>query len=165
MRHVPSAYLAVILLGIVAAVVFWAIKPTGFTAELAAIAAIPAALCGAAGGIVSIVMGAPEPTKEGVMLPPEVAGMKIFFRSAWPVIIAVLGSVPVVVAHRVEEAVADGKPGSPLGAASTAALFAVVLAAFVVAYVRYRDRAKQWFAATMEESARQSKERQAARAR
>ena len=94
-RHLPAAWTVMALLGVLAGVVFWAVKPTTFAVELAAIVAVPAALCGGAGGIVSVLMGAPEPSKDGALLPPEVAGMKIFFRSAWPVIVAVLGSVPV----------------------------------------------------------------------
>ncbi len=90
--------------------------------------------------------------------------MKIFFRSAWPVIIAVLGSVPVLVAHRVQQHIDEtGAPGSPLGSAATAAIFVLALTAFVGAYVRYRDQARQWFRQMMEESQQAAKDRQAAR--
>ncbi len=163
-RHLPAAAIVMVVLGVVAGAVFWAVQPSGFALRLAAIVAIPAALCGGAGGVVSIVMGAPEPSKDGQLLPPEVAGMKIFLRTAWPVIVAVIGSVPVLVAHRVQQQMdKTGEPGSPLGAAATAAILALVVAVLIAAYVRYRERLHEWWRATMQESQRASQERQAAR--
>ncbi len=73
-------------------------------------------------------------------LPPEVAGMKIFFRAAFPVILSILGGVSVVVAHRVQKDVAAGVPGSPLGAAATVAILALAIATLVAIYVRFATR-------------------------
>lgn len=164
-RHLPAAWTIMAVLGVVAGAVFWAVRPTVFAAELAAVVAIPAALCGGAGGMVSVLMGAPEPTQDSTFLMPEVAGMRIAFRTAWPLVVAVLGSVPVVVAHRVQEQVDKGLAGSPLGSATTTAVFVLVLTAFVGAYVRYRDQAKGWFRQMMQESQQAAKERQTARTR
>ena len=61
---------------------------------------LPAAWCGAAGAIVSTAMWAPDPFKDGQLLPPEVAGMKLAFRTAWPLIVAIIGTLPVVAARR-----------------------------------------------------------------
>ena len=162
-RHVPSSYLLMALLGIVTGIAMWAVQPSMFSLQLAAIVAVPAALCGAAGGVISVVMGAPEPSKDGVYLPPEVAGMKIFFRAAFPVIVSILGGVSVVVAHRVQKDVAAGLPGSPLGAAATVAILALAIATVVAIYVRYRDAMKLWWQRTMEESQQAAKQRQATR--
>ena len=165
-RHLPAAWTVMLVLGVLAGLAFWGVRPTTFAAEMAAIVAIPAALCGGAGGIVSVLMGAPDPTQDSAYLLPEVAGMKIAFRTAWPIIVAVLGSTPVLVAHRVQQHMDDtGQPGSPLGAAATTAIFVLVLTAFVGAYVRYRDMAKAWFRQMMAESQQAAKERQAARTR
>ena len=110
-------------------------------------------------------MGAPEPSKDGALLPPEVAGMKIFFRSAWPLILAVIGSLPVLVAHRVQQHMDEtGTPGSPLGSAATAAIFVLVADG-----VRRGLRALpgpdpgSGGGSTMEESQQAAKDRQAAR--
>ena len=162
-RHVPSSYLLMTLLGIVTGLALWAVQPSSFSLQLAAIVAVPAALCGAAGGVISVVMGAPEPSKDGVYLPPEVAGMKIFFRAAFPVIVSILGGVSVVVAHRVQKDVAAGRPGSPLGAAATVAILALAIATLVAIYVRYRDAMKLWWQRTMEESQQAAKQRQTTR--
>jgi hypothetical protein len=162
-RHLPATFVLMGVLGLIVGVATWAVRPSTFALQLAAIVAVPAALCGAAGGIVSVVMGAPEPTRDSnQLLPPEVAGMRIFFRSALPIVIAVLGCVSVVVAHHAEQQVADGQPGSPLGAAATCAILALGIAGGVATYVRYRDAAKAWWHNAMKESMQAQKERQAA---
>jgi hypothetical protein len=162
-RHVPSTYLLMALTGLVTGVALWVAQPSVFALELAAIVAVPAALCGAAGGVVSVVMGAPEPSQDGVFLPPEVAGMKIFFRAALPIVVSVLGGVSVVVAHRAQKDVDAGLPASPLGAAASAAILALAIATLVALYVRYRDAIKVWWKKTMEESQQAAQQRQTSR--
>jgi hypothetical protein len=162
-RHLPVVGVVMAILGAVAGAAMWLTEPSAFTLELAAIAAVPAALAGGAGGVVNITMGAPDATKDGQLLPPEVAGMKIALRSALPVIIAVLGCVPVLVAHRAQEAVDDGQTASPLGAAAATAVLVVLVSAFVGAYVRFRDQAHVWWQQVLEQGQQASKERQQAR--
>ncbi len=89
--------------------------------------------------------------------------MKIFFRAAFPVIVSILGGVPVVVAHRVQKDVEAGLPGSSLGAAATVAILALAIVTLVAIYVRYRDAMKLWWQRTMEESQQAAKQRQATR--
>src|SRR5262249_60236998 len=60
----------------------------------------PVAWCGPAGAVVSTVMAAPEPFKDGQLLPPEVAGMKLALRTVWPLLVALAGTLPVVAARR-----------------------------------------------------------------
>ena len=62
---------------------------------------IPAALGAVAGAIVSVVAGAPNAGGGDAwsLLPPEVAGMRLAFRTGWPPALAVIGTLPVLAAR------------------------------------------------------------------
>jgi hypothetical protein len=151
---VPGAVMFV--LAVIGAGIAIAIDHSSTGAALAAILALPAAWCGAAGASVSVVMGAPEPFKDGQLLPPEVAGMKIALRTAWPLIVALAGCLPVVAARR-----AHVDANSPIPAAAQAGVAALLVAGFTVAWVRFREPAHAWFKNFMEEGQQAAKDRQA----
>jgi hypothetical protein len=105
-----------------------------------AIAAVPAVWAGIAGAAISTVMGAPSGGggDDSLVMPPEVAGMKIALRTVWPLVAAVLGAIPVLAA-----AAASNRTPT---AAATSALFLPLLLVFVtVGWLRYRDDAHAWF--------------------
>jgi hypothetical protein len=119
---------------------------------------LPAVWGGAAGAAVSVTMGAPEPFKDGQLLPPEMAGMKVAARTAWPLIVAVIGSLPVLAAQRADTTGHDG-----LLAAGQAAIAAMIVVAGTVAWVRFREPAKVWWKQFLEEGQNAAKERQSTR--
>jgi hypothetical protein len=151
---VPGAVMFV--LAVIGAAIAIAIDHSNTGVALAAILALPAAWCGAAGASVSVVMGAPEPFKDGQLLPPEVAGMKIALRTAWPLIVALAGCLPVVAARR-----AHVNGNSPIPAAAQAGVAALLVAGFTVAWVRFREPAHVWWKQFMAEGQQAAKDRQA----
>jgi hypothetical protein len=157
-RHAAAPAVVAALLGLVGAAVAIAINRTTESVELAAVVFLPVAWCGTAGAIVSTVMGAPEPFKDGQLLPPEVAGMKLAFRTAWPLIVALIGTLPIVTARR---AFTNGN--SPIPAAAQTGVAALLVAAFTVAWLRFRDPAKAWWKRYMEEGQQAARDRQAAK--
>src|SRR5205823_3067565 len=92
-RNAVVPAVAAALVGLVGAATAVALNRTVESVELAAVLFLPAAWCGAAGAVLSTAMGAPEPFKDGVLLPPEVAGMKLALRTAWPLIVALIGTL------------------------------------------------------------------------
>jgi hypothetical protein len=158
LRHavVPAVVAAAVaLVGALAAV---AVNRTILSVELAAVLALPAAWCGAAGALVSTTMGAPDPYKDGQLLPPEVAGMKLALRTAWPIIVALIGSLPVVAARR-----AATTGNAPVPVAIQAAIGAMLVAGMTAAWLRFREPARAWWKQFQEEGQQAAKERQAAK--
>jgi hypothetical protein len=155
LRFVPASALALLLL---APAVFGGmvlVDASGTALTLAAIVALPAVWCGGAGAITSVTMGAPEPSQDGQLLPPEVAGMKIAFRTAWPMIVALVGTLPVLLAR-----VVANRDGQPIAAATQAVLLALFVIAMTVAWVRFREPAKAWWKGFIEEGQSAAKARQ-----
>lgn len=103
-----------------------------------AIAAVPAVLAGIAGAAVSTVMGAPTGGDDSLVMPPEVAGMKIAIRTGWPLVVAVLGTVPVLAA-------ASASNRTPVSAAVSAVFLPLLLVFLTVGWLRFRDDAHAWF--------------------
>ena len=157
-RHAAAPAVVAALLGLFGAAVAVAINRSTESIELAAVVFLPVAWCGTAGAVLSTVMGAPEPFKDGQLLPPEVAGMKLAFRTAWPLIVALIGTLPIVTARR---AFTNGN--SPIPAAAQAGVAALLVAAFTVAWLRFREPAKAWWKGYMEEGQQAARDRQAAR--
>jgi hypothetical protein len=158
LRHaaVPAVIAAVV--GLIGAATAVAINRTTVSIELAAVMFAPAAWCGAAGAIISTAMSAPDPFKDGQLLPPEVAGMKLAFRTAWPLIVALIGTLPVVAARRAHVNGVD-----PVPAAIQAAIGALLVAGFTTAWLRFREPARAWWKSFQEEGQQAAKERQAAK--
>jgi hypothetical protein len=158
LRHAPVPGVVAAVVGLIGAATAVAINRTTLSVELAAVLFLPAAWCGAAGAIISTAMSAPDPFKDGQLLPPEVAGMKLAFRTAWPLIVALIGTLPVVAARR---AFVNGN--EPVPAAVQAAIGALLVAGLTVAWLRFREPARAWWKSFQEEGQQAAKERQAAK--
>jgi hypothetical protein len=105
-----------------------------------AICAVPAVWAGIAGATISTVMGAPSGGggDDSLVMPPEVAGMKIAIRTAWPLVAAVLGTIPVLLA-------ASASDRTPVSAAVSAVFLPLLVSFLTVGWLRYRDDAHAWF--------------------
>jgi hypothetical protein len=141
-RHLPAIAAVAALVALVAAVAGVLIDPEP-GAWPVALACVPAAGMGAAAGaVVNLLMGAPAGTAPSAwnLAPPEAAGIRLVYRTAWPPAIATLGASPILVAR---EAIADGRSGvgpALLGAAALAGL-----GALVAGWVRFRDDISAWW--------------------
>lgn len=144
-RHLPAVIGVATAVAFAAAVVGVAVDPR-VGAWPVALACVPAAGLGAAGGaVVNMVMGSAPPasavSSAWNLAPPEAAGIRLVFRTAWPPAIATLGASAVLVAR---EAIADGRSGvapALLGAAALAGLTGLV-----AGWVRFRDDIAGWWA-------------------
>jgi hypothetical protein len=146
------------LVGLVGAAAVVALDRTRLSLELAAITWLPASFAAAAGAVVSVVMGAPEPAKDGSLMPPEFAGMKLVARTAWPLVLAVIGTLPVLAAQR---AALDNQ--DPRGPTAQVATFVLIVAGLSGAWVRFRDEIHAWWRRTLEEGQKAQKDRLAGR--
>ena len=111
---------------------------------------LAAVLTGAAGAAISIVRDAPDPlagNSQEVYLPPEMAGMTTVLRTLIPLIVSAVGAA---MALGVRSAIADGRT-DPVGNAARGAVAAVLVAATVATWVRYRDRLRARFRSFMAE--------------
>jgi hypothetical protein len=115
LRHVPIAVLVMVPVAAVGAIAAVLADPSRGALEVAAVCVVPAALGAVGGALVSVIGGAP--TNVGgdswSLLPPEVAGTRLAFRTAWPPAIAVAGTLPVLAAR----VAADHGRRGPAGAA------------------------------------------------
>jgi hypothetical protein len=157
-RHAAAPAVVAAVLGLIGAAVAVALNRTSESVELALVLCLPVAWCGTAGAVISTAMGSPEPFKDGQLLPPEVAGMKLAFRTAWPLIVAIIGTLPVVAARR-----AHTNDSSPVAAAAQAGIGALLVAGMTVAWLRFREPAKAWWRRYMEEGQQAARDRQAAK--
>ena len=136
LRHVPVAVLMMLLVAIVGAVAAVVVAPSKAAIPIAAACVIPAALGAVAGAIVSVVAGAPSAGGGDAwsLLPPEIAGMRLAFRTGWPPALAVLGSVPVLAART---AARNNTPAAP--AALATGIGVLVLFVLVCGWLRSRE--------------------------
>jgi hypothetical protein len=153
-RHLPVPAVAMSILG----VVVWG-TAMGFERRVDALGIgalmVPSAvLCALAGALASVVAGAPSGASEAQLLPPEVAGMRIAARAAWPLLVSTLGCLPVVIGAR---AFRHGDPvAGPVAATAAAVLIPVVA---TVLWVRYRADVKVWFRDMMEQGQQAQRDR------
>jgi hypothetical protein len=161
-RHLPSIAITMLVVGAVGMAVPVAIEHTMAALVLGLITLVPASLCAASGAVVSVALAPPEPFKDGQLLPPEVAGMKIVVRAAWPLIVSMIGTAPVIAAAKAARA---KPPAPPHALAATAAVFTLLPIAFTVAWLRFREPAKAWWRASIDQMSQQSKTRASARTR
>jgi hypothetical protein len=148
-RHLPAAAVAAVVMALIGAGIGFALERTADAAAVIAIAAPCAVLGGLAGAVVTVVSGMPESTSSTTnqeILPPEVAGMRVVVRAVWPLVVAVIGTSPVVAARAAEDAEAPIVAGALQGAMGVA-----LVVALVVAWVRYREPARAWWRRALEE--------------
>jgi hypothetical protein len=77
-------------------------------------------------------------------MPPEVAGMRLVYRTAWPPGMAVIGTVPVLAART---AARHGVSAVPVALATGGGV--LVLFIIVCGWVRERERVHAWWRAQM----------------
>jgi hypothetical protein len=122
--------------------------PSTAALEIGAACVLPAALGAAGGAVISVVGGAPSQGGGGdtwSLMPPEVAGMRIVYRTAWPPAMAIIGIVPVLAART---AARNGAQAAPVALA--AGLVVLVLFVVVCGWVRERERVHAWWRAQMD---------------
>jgi hypothetical protein len=113
------------------------VGPSRLVIPVGAALVVPAALLATAGAAVSIVMG--PPTADNLMLPVEVAGVKMLWRVVWAPILVLLGLTPVFVARSAMRH--HLKPGP---AAVSGSVFPIMLGVLALAWLRYREQAHEW---------------------
>jgi len=152
-RHVPVAIVTMVLVCAVGYAAALVAGPSKDAALIGAVCIVPAALGAVAGALVSVVAGAPSQASGGTwsVMPPEVAGMRLVYRTAFPPALAIIGTLPVLAAR----AAARARPPvpAPSGAAAAGAGVAVVFF-LVCGWVRMRGRIHAWWGAQMELSGR-----------
>ncbi|MFM8388705.1 MAG: hypothetical protein ACKOA5_05610, partial [Actinomycetota bacterium] len=105
---------------------------------------------GMAGAVINAVKGAPDPlgdNAKSLFMPPEVAGMTTMTRAVFPVVIATLGSLPVIA---VREAVESGD--HPVATAVRMCVGVALILFLVTGWVRQRDAIRRWWKKSVEES-------------
>jgi hypothetical protein len=147
LRHVPVAIVAMLLVCVVGFVAAVVAGPSMDAVEIAAACVVPAALGAVGGAVVSVVAGAPSQTGGDTwsLMPPEVAGMRLVYRTAWPPGMAVLGTVPVLAART---AARHGAPAAPVALATGGGV--LVIFVIVMGWVRLRNRIHEWWRAQMD---------------
>jgi hypothetical protein len=141
-RHLIAPAIALVPFAAVAAAAAVAVLGTSRAIAPAAILALPTILAGAAGGVVSIVRDAPDPTKSTAQafVPPEMAGISTAMRVGLPILVSVLAAATVLLVRRAEQL-----GTSPTGAAVRGAIGAVLLIVLVSYWVRRRDQWRRKF--------------------
>jgi hypothetical protein len=148
-RHLPVSVGVMALVAVVGAAAALLVEPSLGGLAVAAICAVPAALGSVAGAVTSVVSGMPDVSAGDAwsLVPPEVAGMRIVVRAAWPPALAVLGTLPVLAARAAAE---NGRPVA--AAAGAAAVGVVVMFVLVGGWLRMRDRLHAWWKAAMDQA-------------
>jgi hypothetical protein len=147
-RHLVAPAIALIPFAAVAAAAAVLVLGTSRAIAPAAILALPTILAGAAGGVVSIVRDAPDPTKSTAQafVPPEMAGISSAMRIGLPILVSALAAATVLLVRRAEQV-----GTSPTGAALRGAIGATLLALLVSFWVRKRDQWRRKFRQFMSE--------------
>ena len=85
--------------------------------EVAGVLVVTMALTAVGGAAVSVLMGAPGPVDQVSMVVPEFAGMRTVLRTVWPPALAVLGTLPVLVARSGGRSPIEAQASAPGSAA------------------------------------------------
>jgi hypothetical protein len=148
LRHIPVAVVAMVLVCLVAFAAAVLAGPSAAAVQIGAACVLPAALGAVGGAVISVVGGAPSHSGGGdtwSLMPPEVAGMRLVYRTAWPPAMAILGVVPVLAARTAARHGASAAPVALAAGGGVLALFVIVCG-----WVRERERVHAWWRAQME---------------
>jgi hypothetical protein len=148
LRHIPVAVVAMVLVCAVGFASAVLAGPSATAVQIAAACVLPAALGAVGGAVISVVGGAPSQAGSGdtwSLMPPEVAGMRIVYRTAWPPAMAIIGTVPVLAART---AARHGAPAAPVALAAGGGV--LLLFVIVCGWVRERERVHAWWRAQMD---------------
>jgi hypothetical protein len=147
-RHLCAPAVALVPFAAIAATSAVVVLGTTRAVAPAAILALPMVLAGAAGGVVSIVRDAPDPTSgtQQAFVPPEMAGVSSALRVGLPILVSTLGASVVLLVRQAERL-----GTSTVGAAVRGAIGALLIVGFTVVWVRRRDTWKRKFRGFMSE--------------
>ena len=148
LRQIPVAVVAMVGVCVVAFVAAVVAGPSRDAVEIAAACVLPAALGAVGGAIVSVVAGPASVGGGGdtwSLMPPEVAGMRLVYRNAWPPAMAIIGTVPVLAARTA----ARHGASAPL-VALAAGGGVLVLFLLVCGWVRQREHIHAWWRRQMD---------------
>ena len=161
LNHLPAPAVLLALFAVFGGAIGYALNRTSTALGVIAVVALPALWAAGAGAVISVVAEDPEPSASDTnqMLPPEVAGMRLMFRTVWPVVVCCLGTLPVIGARS-----AASRDLSPAAGAAQAAMLAFLVIVLTVLWLRFREPARAWFREMMKESQAESSRRAAARA-
>lgn len=149
LRHVPVATLLAIGVALVAAGTSALPGPGEIPVAVAAVLFVPLALGGVAGALVSLLGGEVIVQSDTWnLMPPEVAGMRLAMRTAWPPLLAISGALPVVAARAAERSAKI----EPAAAAAAAGAGVVLLFALVAGWVRMREQIHEWWRTQMNQA-------------
>jgi hypothetical protein len=149
---VPSLMLLpCLIIGMITAFVA---RPQVSTIAMSVLVGVPAALGGLGGAAINAVKGAPDPvgeSNEGLYMPPEVSGMTTVIRAVWPVVVSVIGSLPIIGALSATRNGTD-----PFSATARLSLGVLLALSLVPMWVRKRDDIHLWWRQTLEGSKAQA---------
>jgi len=159
-RHLPVAATVSAGFGLLGVAGLFAVERTTVAWQLGLLLVLPVAWGGAAGAVLNVMSGIPEPIRPGSvsdMLPPEIAGVREVLRTVRPLLVAVAGSLPVLAARS-----AARHGNGPIPPALQASVAVALVIAAVAWWARKRDevRAKTsalWAAGDAEFKARHSR--------
>jgi hypothetical protein len=136
-RHLPASIVVMLGVGITAIAIALAVtrQPT-LVLPLGGALLVPASVIGAASAAMSVIKGpATAPGTGNFFVPPEAAGMQVVYRVAWPPILCVLSTLPLLAAR------AAYKRHLPMvGPMISVELFMAIVAVLVVLWVRWQQR-------------------------
>jgi len=133
-KHLAQPVLVMVGVGLVAIGTAYAVDPTTTVLRVGFPLLIPAALAGVSGAAITVASEATLDTSQEAIMPPEVAGPRLLFRTVWPPAVAVIGMLPLLAARA---AVEQNRPPAP--AVTTFAIPVVVLCMVVFGWVRFRQ--------------------------
>lgn len=132
-KHLAEPVVVMVGVGLVALAAAYAVDPAPEVLQVGIPLLLPAALAGVSGAAVTVVSEATLETSQEAIMPPEVAGPRLLFRTVWPPAIAVIGMLPLLAARA-----ASSDTG--LGAVVTRMSIPVaVLCMVVFGWVRFRS--------------------------
>ncbi len=132
-KHLAEPVIVMVGVGLVSIATAYLVDPTPVVWSVGLPLLLPAALAGVAGAAVTVVSEATLDTSQEAIMPPEVAGPRLLFRTVWPPAVAVIGMLPMLAARSAERAGHD-----PTAAVTTTAIPVVLLGMAVFGWVRFR---------------------------
>jgi hypothetical protein len=133
-RHLVQPVIVMLGVGIVGLAAAYLASPDTQVLEVGWIVVLTASLAGVAGAAVSTVSGAFVDASQSMLMPPEVAGPGMVIKTVWPPLVAIIGCLPAVFAHR---AALDG--GDPVQVAVTVGIPVLVVVSAIFGWVRFRE--------------------------
>ena len=142
LAHLPIVVMVMAVTGLVTAGVMAVPLGDPVPVGVAVLVGLTAGLLAGCGAVVSTVQGAPDAVDMLGMATPEIAGARTIMRTAWPPVLAVLGTLPVLAARAAEFGAGDPPP---FDAAALAAVPLAGLVGLVGGWVRFHDEIHAWF--------------------